>query len=115
MKLIASLTSPFARKIRILLMEKAIPCELVVDIPWSADTRTPDYNPLGKVPVLLPDDGPPLFDSRVIAEYLDLVAGPAFFPPIPGPVSKCAVWKPWPTASPMRRRRFLWSGGVRKP
>lgn len=83
MKLIASLTSPFARKIRILLMEKAIPCELVVDIPWSADTRTPDYNPLGKVPVLLPDDGPPLYDSRVIAEYLDLVAGPAFFPADP--------------------------------
>ena len=71
MKLIASLTSPFARKVRIVVAEKHIDCELVLDIPWNADTHVPDYNPLGKIPVLILDDGTNLFDSRVIAEYLD--------------------------------------------
>src|SRR5574343_406415 len=81
MKLIASLTSPFARKIRVLLLEKSIPCELVVDIPWNADTQVPHYNPLGKVPVLVSDAGQPIYDSPVIAEYLDtVVSEPLFLP-----------------------------------
>ncbi|GBL46512.1 glutathione S-transferase family protein [Sulfuriferula multivorans] len=74
MKLIASLTSPFARKVRVVLAEKHIECELVVDIPWNEDSHVPDYNPLGKIPVLLLDDGTALFDSRVIVEYLDNVS-----------------------------------------
>ncbi len=72
-KLIASLTSPYARKIRVILAEKNLPFELEVDIPWSADTRVPQLNPLGKVPVLLADDGRAWFDSPVIAEYLDIL------------------------------------------
>lgn len=80
MKLITSLTSPFGRKIRILLQEKNIPCELVEDIPWNADTVTPDYNPLGKIPVLVRDDASTLFDSRVIAQYLDCLSTPALIP-----------------------------------
>lgn len=80
MKLITSLTSPFGRKIRILLQEKSIPCEIIEDIPWNADTVTPDYNPLGKIPVLVRDDGPTLFDSRVIAQYLDSLSTPALIP-----------------------------------
>jgi len=71
MKLVTSLTSPFARKVRIVLAEKNLPCEMVVDIPWDADTTVPQFNPLGKVPVLLRDDGSTLFDSRVIVEYLE--------------------------------------------
>lgn len=71
MKLIASLTSPFARKVRIVLAEKQIPCELIVDIPWNADTDVPKFNPLGKVPVLMRDGGDTLYDSRVIVEYLE--------------------------------------------
>lgn len=71
MKLIASTTSPFARKVRIVLAEKNIPCEFIVDIPWNADTDVPKFNPLGKVPVLLRDDGETLYDSRVIVEYLE--------------------------------------------
>ncbi|MDP2226917.1 MAG: glutathione S-transferase [Moraxellaceae bacterium] len=73
MKLIASLTSPFARKVRVVLQEKGLACELVVDIPWNADTTVPQFNPLGKVPVLLCDDNTTLFDSRVIVEYLEEV------------------------------------------
>lgn len=81
MKLITSLTSPFARKIRVLLLEKDIPCELVVDIPWNADTQVPHYNPLGKVPVLLTDSGRAIYDSPIIAEYLDtVVSTPLFLP-----------------------------------
>lgn len=71
MKLIASLTSPFARKARIVLAEKNIPFDLVIDIPWSADTEVPKFNPLGKIPVLVRDGGETLFDSRVIVEYLE--------------------------------------------
>jgi len=71
MKLIGSLTSPYVRKARIVLAEKRIEYDFEIDIPWNDDTRVPEYNPLGKVPVLILDDGLRLFDSRVIVEYLD--------------------------------------------
>ncbi|GMR21453.1 MAG: glutathione S-transferase [Gammaproteobacteria bacterium] len=71
MQLIASLTSPFARKVRIILEEKQLEYELVQDLPFSANTRTPQFNPLGKVPVLILHDGSCLYDSRVIVEYLE--------------------------------------------
>lgn len=74
MKLIASLTSPFARKVRVVLAEKKIDCPVEVDIPWDADSRVHQFNPLGKVPVLLLDDGHSLYDSRVIVEYLDSIS-----------------------------------------
>jgi glutathione S-transferase len=71
MKLIGTPSSPFTRKVRIVLAEKRIEYEFVVDAPGGADTRVPEYNPLGKVPVLITDDGATIFDSRVIVEYLD--------------------------------------------
>ena len=71
MKLIGSLASPFARKVRIVLAEKKIEYELEIDNPWKADSQTPKFNPLGKVPVLVLDDGTALFDSRVIVAFLD--------------------------------------------
>ena len=71
MKLIGSLTSPFVRKVRIVAAEKFIEYEFVVDVPWEADTQVPEYNPLGKVPVWVMEDGKSLFDSRVIVEYLE--------------------------------------------
>lgn len=73
MKLIGTLTSPFVRKVRIVAIEKHIELEFVVDIPWNSETKVSEFNPLGKVPVLVLDDGATLFDSRVIAEYLDTV------------------------------------------
>lgn len=73
MKLIGSLTSPYVRKVRIVALEKRIELEFSIDIPWNADSKVPDSNPLGKVPVLILDDGSTLFDSRVIVEYLDTV------------------------------------------
>jgi len=74
MKLIGSLTSPFVRKVRIVAAEKFVEYEWVVDIPWSEETQVPAYNPLGKVPVWVLDDGKTLFDSRVIVEYLENVS-----------------------------------------
>lgn len=74
MKLIGSLTSPYARKARIVLAEKKIEYEFIVDSPWAPDTQVAKYNPLGKIPVLVLDDGNTLFDSRVIVEYLDSVS-----------------------------------------
>src|SRR3984893_11098749 len=74
MKLLASHTSPYARKVRIAIAEKKIECELVEESPWAAGTSVPNYNPLGKVPVLVLDDGTALYDSRVIVEYLDTVS-----------------------------------------
>src|ERR1700681_5098847 len=74
MKLLASHTSPYARKVRIAIAEKKIECELVEESPWAAGTSVPNYNPLGKVPVLVLDDGTALYDSRVIVEHLDAVS-----------------------------------------
>lgn len=74
MKLIGSLTSPYVRKIRIVLAEKKIDYDLVIDSPWAEGNQVAALNPLGKVPVLVLDDNSTLYDSRVIAEYLDMVA-----------------------------------------
>ena len=74
MKLIGTLTSPYVRKVRIVLAEKKIDYEFAIDSPWTPESNVPDVNPLGKVPVLVLDDETMLFDSRVISEYLDNVA-----------------------------------------
>jgi len=71
LRLIASPTSPYARKVRIVMSEKRIECELEMTDPWSADSSISQSNPLGKVPCLIMDDGGAVFDSRVIVEYLD--------------------------------------------
>lgn len=73
MQLIGSLTSPYVRKVRIVLAEKKIECDFVIDSPWNPDSQVTHFNPLGKIPVLVLDDATPLFDSRVIVEYIDNV------------------------------------------
>lgn len=80
MKLYGSLTSPYVRKVRVLLREKDMPCEFVVSDPGEPDSVVPQYNPLGKVPVLELDDGTTLFDSPVILEYLDALQGAPLLP-----------------------------------
>ncbi|MBS1209046.1 MAG: glutathione S-transferase [Proteobacteria bacterium] len=71
MKLIASLTSPYVRKIRVLLLEKGIPFEFVNDPPWEPGNHVSDFNPLGKVPALVTSSGEVFFDSPIIADYLE--------------------------------------------
>jgi glutathione S-transferase len=82
LKLVASKTSPYARKVRVLLAEKQLACTLVEESAWNADTTVPRYNPLNKIPVLVTEDGTCLYDSSVIAEYLDPLGAPSFIPPI---------------------------------
>lgn len=71
MKLLYSLTSPYARKVRVVAAEKRIEIEMVAVVLSEPDCPVNDHNPLGKIPVLVLDDGESLFDSRVIVEYLD--------------------------------------------
>ena len=80
MKLYGSLTSPYVRKVRTVLLVKDALCELVVCDPHDQRGIVPRYNPLGKVPVLELDDGTTLFDSPVIVEYLDSLKGAPLIP-----------------------------------
>ncbi|KAH6712337.1 glutathione S-transferase domain-containing protein [Leptodontidium sp. 2 PMI_412] len=69
--LISATPSPYARKIRIALLEKGIPFELKTEIPWHSSTETPKYNPLEKLPILIFDDGrSPIYESWYIQEYI---------------------------------------------
>lgn len=71
LRLIASLTSPYTRKVRIVMAEKRIECHLELEDVWAPNSKIAEYNPLSKVPCLIMEDGGAVFDSRVIAEYLD--------------------------------------------
>ena len=76
MKLVIAKPSPFARKARVALIEKAIPFETVIDLPWNPGAEAPNFNPLGKIPILVLDDGRVLHDSKVIVEYVDTLGQP---------------------------------------
>jgi len=85
MKLYCSMTSPYARKVRIFARETGLAArieEIPVSVsPVARDEQVVRSNPLGKVPALIMDDGTALYDSRVICEYLDsLHAGRKLFP-----------------------------------
>ena len=78
MKLRYSATSPYVRKVMMVIHERGLSdrVELEKTDAWSPETDLPSNNPLGKVPALVLGDGPALFDSPVIVEYLDTLAGP---------------------------------------
>ena len=73
MKLIGSLTSPYVRKVRVVLSEKKLDYQFVLEDPWSHDAFW-GANPLGKVPCLVMEGGEAVFDSRVIVEYVDTLS-----------------------------------------
>jgi glutathione S-transferase len=73
MKLIGALTSPYVRKVRVVMAEKKLECELQLEDVWGSDAIL-KANPLGKVPCLVMDGGEAVFDSRVIVEYLDTLS-----------------------------------------
>ncbi|GAB4066074.1 glutathione S-transferase family protein [Ancylobacter sonchi] len=80
----SSKPSPFGRKVKI----GAVLCGVHLDIEWADTTNPADsvrqQNPLGKIPVLLPEGGAPIYDSPVILEYLDGQAGGGVILPAPG-------------------------------
>jgi glutathione S-transferase len=71
MKLLYTVNSPYARKVRIVALEKHIDIELQQVVLADPDCPVKNHNPLGKVPVLVLSDGDSLYDSKVIVEYLD--------------------------------------------
>jgi glutathione S-transferase len=73
MKLIGSLTSPYVRKVRVVLAEKKLDYQFVLEDVWSNDAILAS-NPLGKVPCLVLEGGEAVFDSRVIVEYVDTLS-----------------------------------------
>jgi glutathione S-transferase len=70
MKLIGSLTSPYVRKVRVVMAEKKLDYQFVLEDVWGADAISKS-NPLGKVPCLVLEGGEAIFDSRVIVEFMD--------------------------------------------
>ncbi|NMM07865.1 glutathione S-transferase N-terminal domain-containing protein [Polaromonas sp.] len=74
MKLIGSITSPYVRKVRIVMAEKKLDYQWVLEDVWAADSAIVAANPLGKVPCLVMEGGEAVFDSRVIVEYLDTLS-----------------------------------------
>ncbi len=74
MKLIGSTTSPYVRKVRIVMAEKKLDYQFVTDNVWGEDSTVAQSNPLGKVPCLVMEGGEAVFDSRVIVEYLDTLS-----------------------------------------
>ncbi|TXT23386.1 MAG: glutathione S-transferase [Gallionellaceae bacterium] len=71
MKLLGTNTSPYVRKVRLVLLEKNIPHAYLVDPPREPGSQVARANPLGRIPALILDDGTCVFDSPVIAEYID--------------------------------------------
>ena len=84
--LVSSQGSPFGRKVRMVADILGITDQISLQ---GADLRDPEdpirrINPLGKIPALIPDDGAPIFDSRVIVGYLcDRFGGDAIIPADP--------------------------------
>ncbi len=74
MKLVGSNTSPYVRKVRIVMAEKKLDYTYVLEDPGARDSKITEYNPLGKVPCLVMEGGEAIFDSRVIVEYLDTLS-----------------------------------------
>jgi len=74
MKLLGSTSSPYVRKVRVVMAEKKLDYAFVTEDVWAADTSIAESNPLGKVPCLIMEGAEALFDSRVIVEYLDTLS-----------------------------------------
>jgi glutathione S-transferase len=93
MKLIGSATSPYVRKVRIVMAEKKLDYQFVLEDVWAANTTIQASNPLGKVPCLVMEGGEAVFDSRVIVEYLDTLSPVGKL--IPGQGRERAEVKTW--------------------
>ena len=115
MKLIGATASPYVRKVRIVLAEKRLDYQFVAEDVWAATTQITASNPLGKVPCLLMEGAEPMFDSRVIAEYLDTLSPVGKLIPAPG--RERAEVKTWEAladglldAAALARLEATWTG-----
>jgi glutathione S-transferase len=81
LKLLSATPSPFARKVRVVLLEKNIPFELKTINPWNMNADIERFNPLGKIPVLITANNETIYDSRFIIEWIEHnYPDPAVFP-----------------------------------
>ena len=87
MKLYHSPTTPFGRKVMVLILETGIASRVDVisasGTPLATGSMPLDRNPLGKIPALQLDDGSTIYDSRVICRYLDDLTGAGLYPAKP--------------------------------
>jgi len=94
MKLLGSSSSPYVRKVRVVMAEKKLDYVFVPEDVWSAQTTIAESNPLGKVPCLVMEGGEALFDSRVIVEYLDTLSPVGkLLPPVGRDRAEIKTWE----------------------
>ncbi|MEI6761933.1 MAG: glutathione S-transferase C-terminal domain-containing protein [Betaproteobacteria bacterium] len=115
MKLIGALTSPYVRKVRVVMAEKKLDYEFVTENVWAADTQINDFNPLGKVPCLMMEGSEALHDSRVIVEYLDTLSPVGkLIPPVGRERAEVKTWEALSDgvldASILARLEATWAG-----
>ncbi len=114
MKLIGSLTSPYVRKVRVVMAEKKLDFQLVLEDVWGNDAILKS-NPLGKVPCLVMEGGEAVFDSRVIVEYLDTLSPVGkLIPPLGRERTEVRTWEALADgvldASILARMEAHWTG-----
>jgi glutathione S-transferase len=93
MKLFGSATSPYARKARVLIHEKQLPVEFVVEDPWMENSPVIAKNPLSKVPVLEIAPGQYYFESALVVHFLDHVDGKSLTPTDPPNYWQAQWWQ----------------------
>lgn len=115
MKLIGNYSSPYVRKVRVVMAEKKLDFQFVIDDVWSAESSIRESNPLGKVPCLIMEGGEALFDSRVIVEYLDTLSPVGkLIPPVGRERVEVKTWEALADgvmdAAQLARVEAVWSG-----
>ena len=115
MKLIGSTSSPYVRKVRVVMAEKKLDYDFVIEDVWSANTTISESNPLGKVPCLIMEGAEALFDSRVIVEYLDTLSPVGkLIPPVGRERAEIKTWEALADglmdASILARLEATWTG-----
>ena len=94
MKLLGSTSSPYVRKVRVVMAEKKLDYAFVTEDVWGPDTTISESNPLGKVPCLIMEGAEALFDSRVIVEYLDTLSPVGkLIPPVGRERAEIKTWE----------------------
>jgi glutathione S-transferase len=114
MKLMGSLTSPYVRKVRVVMAEKRLDFQLLLEDVWNSDDILKS-NPLGKVPCLVMEGGEAVFDSRVIVEYLDTLSPVGkLIPPVGRERTEIRTWEALADglldASILARMEANWAG-----
>lgn len=83
-KLLYAPASPYSAKVRMAAAHAGIALDAIVVETAAQPADLIAANPLGKIPVLVTDGGEAVYDSRVITQYLNRLAGNALFPRKPG-------------------------------